>query len=153
MSLCKRVITRMLGNVDTLCSPPHNIIGSGFGPVSSVSSEGNRHGCYSQFPARSCSDCAFDRLCYCSRERTAKGSLPRVRYWFWCSISEALLVRFCPETALSRNLSVNLRIWLCGVKDYASAQILDFLDLAKNCWFPTQKLARHPSGISGWTDS
>ncbi len=46
---------------------------------------------------------------------------------------------FCPETALFRNLGVILRICLCGVKYYASAQMLDFLDLAKNYWFPKQK--------------
>jgi len=49
------------------------------------------------------------------------------------------LAGFYPETALFRNLGVNLRICLCGVKCYASAQMLDFLDLAKNYWFPNQK--------------
>ncbi len=40
------------------------------------------------------------------------------------------------ETALFRNLGVNLRNCLCGVRtEYASAQFLDFLDLAKNCSF------------------
>ena len=40
-----------------------------------------------------------------------------------------LLSSFCPETALFRNLGVNLRICLCGVKCYASVQMPDFLDL------------------------
>ena len=31
-----------------------------------------------------------------------------------------------------RNLCVNLRDFLCGVREYASAQSLDFLDLAEN---------------------
>ncbi len=43
------------------------------------------------------------------------------------------------ETALFRNLCVNLRFCLCGVKYYASAQKLDFLDLEKNCSFPKQQ--------------
>jgi hypothetical protein len=34
--------------------------------------------------------------------------------------------------ALFRDLGVNLRARLCGVPEYASAQALDFLDLAKN---------------------
>jgi len=49
-----------------------------------------------------------------------------------------------------RYLCVNLRILLCGVKYYASDQMLDFLDLAKNYWFPIQKLKRHRSGFFGW---
>ncbi len=48
-------------------------------------------------------------------------------------------VSFCPESALFHQLGVNLRIRLCGVKYYASAQILDFLDLAKYSFFPNQK--------------
>jgi hypothetical protein len=36
-----------------------------------------------------------------------------------------------PETALFGNLGVRLRISLCGVHGYASAQILVFLDLAR----------------------
>ena len=36
------------------------------------------------------------------------------------------------ETALFRNLCVELRIGLCDVPEYASAQILALLDLAKN---------------------
>jgi hypothetical protein len=39
---------------------------------------------------------------------------------------------------------------LCGVKYYASSQILDFLDLAKNFWFPNQKRTLHPYRVSGW---
>jgi len=37
--------------------------------------------------------------------------------------------------ALFRNLGVNLRDRLCDVPRYASAQYLDFLDLAKNCLY------------------
>ncbi len=55
------------------------------------------------------------------------------------------LLNFCPETALFRNLGVNLRIFLCGVKVYASAQTLDFLDLTKSGWFPNQKRTASPS--------
>jgi len=43
------------------------------------------------------------------------------------------LSSFHPEMAFFRNLSVNPRSRLCGVHAYASAQLLDFLDLAKNC--------------------
>jgi hypothetical protein len=48
---------------------------------------------------------------------------------------EKLLVGYHPETALFHNLIVNLHSCLCGVLVYASAQELDFLDLAKNCSF------------------
>jgi hypothetical protein len=37
--------------------------------------------------------------------------------------------------ALFRNLCVNLRDFLCGVLEYASAQFLDFIDLAENSSF------------------
>ena len=43
--------------------------------------------------------------------------------------------------ALFRNICVNLRVCLCGVYSYASAQPLDFLDLAKNCSFLNWKLS------------
>ena len=42
------------------------------------------------------------------------------------------LARSRSEMALFRNLFVELRIGLCGVPSYASAQILALLDLAKN---------------------
>ena len=51
----------------------------------------------------------------------------------------AEFISFCPETALFRNHCVNLR--LVRRTMYASAQCLDFLDLAKNCSFPNQKRA------------
>ena len=50
------------------------------------------------------------------------------------------LSSFHPEIALFHNLCVNLRICLYGVKCYVSAQILDFIDLSKNCSFPNRKL-------------
>jgi hypothetical protein len=40
------------------------------------------------------------------------------------------ITSFHPEMALFRNLGVNLQDRLCGVPTYASAQSLDFLDLA-----------------------
>jgi hypothetical protein len=43
--------------------------------------------------------------------------------------------------ALFRNLGVNLRVFLCGVQEYVSAQTLDFIDLAKNHSFPNWKLS------------
>ncbi len=46
---------------------------------------------------------------------------------------------FCLEMALFYRGVVNLRPCLCGVKNYASAQGLDFLATAKNCSFPNQK--------------
>ncbi len=42
-----------------------------------------------------------------------------------------VLARSRPKTALFGNLGVDLRIPLCGVQKYASAQILDLLDLAR----------------------
>jgi hypothetical protein len=42
--------------------------------------------------------------------------------------------------ALFRNFSVNRRKRLCGVQKYASAQFLDFLELAKNCTCLDRKL-------------
>ncbi len=42
--------------------------------------------------------------------------------------------------ALFRNLGVNLRDRLCDVPKYASAQSLNFLDLAKNSSFLNWKL-------------
>ena len=43
--------------------------------------------------------------------------------------------------ALFRNFGVNRRNRLCGVQEYASAQFLDFLELAENCTFLDRKLA------------
>jgi len=43
-----------------------------------------------------------------------------------------MLVDFQPEMALFRNLFVNRRDFWFGVRQYASAQSLDFLDLAEN---------------------
>jgi hypothetical protein len=57
---------------------------------------------------------------------------------------------FQPEMALFRNFSVNLRDSLCGVLQYASAQSLDFLDLAKNFSFLIWKLlGAHKSFLDG----
>ena len=42
--------------------------------------------------------------------------------------------------ALFRNFGVNRRNRLCGVHEYASAQFLDFLELAENCSFLKRKL-------------
>jgi hypothetical protein len=42
--------------------------------------------------------------------------------------------------ALFRNFGVNRRNRLCGIQQYASAQFLDFLELAKNCSFLDRKL-------------
>jgi hypothetical protein len=42
--------------------------------------------------------------------------------------------------ALFRNFGVNQRNRLCGVQEYASAQLLDFLELAENCSFLDRKL-------------
>jgi hypothetical protein len=55
--------------------------------------------------------------------------------------------------ALFRNLGVNLRDRLCDVPRYASAQSLDFLDLAKNGSFLNWKLTSVPTsllGLRGW---
>ena len=43
--------------------------------------------------------------------------------------------------ALFRNFGINLRNRLCGVHAYASAQLLDFLELAENCAFLNRKRA------------
>jgi hypothetical protein len=42
--------------------------------------------------------------------------------------------------ALFSNFGVNRRNCLCGVQEYASAQFLDFLELAENCSFLDRKL-------------
>jgi len=42
--------------------------------------------------------------------------------------------------ALFHNFCVNLRSWLCGVLKYASAYLLDFLELVKNYSFLNWKL-------------
>jgi hypothetical protein len=42
--------------------------------------------------------------------------------------------------ALFCNFGVNLRNRLCGVKEYASAQFLDFLELTENVTFLNRKL-------------
>ena len=42
--------------------------------------------------------------------------------------------------ALFSNFGVNRRNRLCGVHEYASAQCLDFLELAENCSFLDRKL-------------
>ena len=44
--------------------------------------------------------------------------------------------------ALSRNFGVNRRNRLRGIQEYASAQFLDILELAKNCIFLDRKLIR-----------
>ena len=46
--------------------------------------------------------------------------------------------------ALFRNLGVKLRVCLCDVPRYASAQLLVFLDLAENCSFLNWKLTLVP---------
>jgi hypothetical protein len=56
----------------------------------------------------------------------------------------ALLISFCPETAIFRNFCVNLQACLCGERMFASAQPFDFLDLAENISFPDQKLYYFP---------
>jgi len=42
--------------------------------------------------------------------------------------------------ALSRNFDVNRRNLLCGVQEYASVQLIDFLKLAENCTSLDRKL-------------
>jgi hypothetical protein len=66
-------------------------------------------------------------------------------------MNPSLINSFRPETALFRNLCVNRPICLCGVKHYASAQIVEFLDLAKNLFVSKSKTALVPSGVSGWS--
>jgi len=52
--------------------------------------------------------------------------------------------------ALSRNLHVDLRISLCDVLEYVSAQTCDFMNFAKNHLFPHRKLPHSHSRLSGW---
>ncbi|MGB5185513.1 MAG: hypothetical protein WBO84_00100 [Acidimicrobiia bacterium] len=42
--------------------------------------------------------------------------------------------------AIFRNFNVNRRNRLCGLQQYASVQLLDFLELSKNCSFLDRKL-------------
>jgi len=51
--------------------------------------------------------------------------------------------------ALFRNLGVNLRDRLYDVPRHASAQSLDFLELAKNCSFLDWKLTPKPTSLQG----
>ena len=53
-----------------------------------------------------------------------------------------VLARSRPETALFRDLGVNLRVSLCGVQEYASAQILISLTLHENPSFLHRELRR-----------
>jgi hypothetical protein len=46
----------------------------------------------------------------------------------------------CPVECEAYSSGVNLRDCLCDVLQYASAQLIDFLDLAKNCSFLNRKL-------------
>ena len=58
-------------------------------------------------------------------------------------MNEALwkgLTSLRPLMALFRNFGVNRRNRLCGIQKYASAQFLDFLELAENCAFLDRKL-------------
>jgi hypothetical protein len=50
--------------------------------------------------------------------------------------------------ALFRNFGVNRRNRLCGIQEYASAQSLDFLELAENCTFLDRKLISTLYGIA-----
>jgi hypothetical protein len=53
--------------------------------------------------------------------------------------------------ALFRNFGVNRQNRLCGVREYASAQFLDFLELAENYSFLDRKL---PVPLKKpWTDT
>jgi len=49
-----------------------------------------------------------------------------------------------PKTALFGNLGVDLRISLCGVQEYVSAQILDLLDLARKSLIFASGTAQFP---------
>jgi hypothetical protein len=53
-----------------------------------------------------------------------------------------------PEMAFFRNLGVNLRVSLCDVPQYVSAQTLDFLNLAKNRSLPARKPPRDHTDLS-----
>ena len=64
--------------------------------------------------------------------------------------SSKILACSRPETALFGHLGVRLRIFLCGVQEYASAQILAFLDLAQKSLVSASRTAQPPSGVSGW---
>jgi hypothetical protein len=60
-----------------------------------------------------------------------------------------VLAGFHPQMVFLPNLSVNLRVCLCGVVNYASAQALDFLDLGQKSAFLDWKHQKVPFfGIS-----
>ena len=59
-----------------------------------------------------------------------EGFLSRIESWN----PEAYEPSFHPESALFRSGYVNLRVFLCGVPMYASAQTLDFLHLSVGRW-------------------
>ena len=60
------------------------------------------------------------------------------------------LASFRPERVLFRPGGVNLRVSLCGVPTYASAQTLDFLARTKNASFPHRNLAGRGVLIRGF---
>ena len=55
-------------------------------------------------------------------------------------IDKEILTSFHPDMALFHNFCVNLPSQLCGILKYASAQLLDFLELVKNGSFLNWKL-------------
>ncbi len=60
------------------------------------------------------------------------------------------LTSFRPKRVLFRPGGVNLRVCLCGVPMYASAQPLDFLVRTKNSAFPIRKpTVSHPEFPDG----
>jgi hypothetical protein len=63
------------------------------------------------------------------------------------------LISFHPQMVFLTNLSVNLRAYLCGVVNYASAQALDFLDLGQKSSFLNWKHQKMPVLGNGflWT--
>jgi len=63
------------------------------------------------------------------------------------------LASFHPQMVFLPNLSVNLRVCLCGVANYASAQALDFLDLGQKSSFLDWKHQKVPFFGNGllWT--
>jgi hypothetical protein len=65
-------------------------------------------------------------------------------------VSVGGLARSRPKTALFRDFVVSLRISLCDVRQHVSAEILAFLELAKNVSFsPRERASSHPEFPDG----
>jgi hypothetical protein len=82
--------------------------------------------------------------------RSAVKALPVALFFFMVVTGEVVLVSFHPERVLFSPGGVNLRLCLCGVPTYASAQTLDFPCQKKKSPLSESETSSFSSGVSGW---